>query len=69
MMKAVNMKGYKFGSGSYKFTMNGFGMFDTETEEFVSFDGKIPYVLRTKKLTEICIEGKWPEKLKRVKHI
>lgn len=69
MLKAVNMKGYKFGTKGYKFSMNGFGMVNPETNEFASFDGKVPYVLRTKKLIESCIDGGWPEKMLRVKAV
>jgi len=67
MLKAVNMKWYRFATKGGKFAMHGFGMVDTETNEFASFDGKVPYVLRTKKLIESCIADGWPEKMLRVK--
>lgn len=60
-MKAVNMKNYKFGYKGFYFRMQGFGMYDEETNSFVSMDGKEPYVLGTKKLTQACIDGGWPE--------
>lgn len=69
MIKAVNMKGYEFGGKGYSFIMEGFGMLDTETDKFVSHDGRIPYVLRSKKLVQSCIEAGWPETFpKRVAH-
>lgn len=69
MLKAVNMKGYKFGEKGCKFFLKGFGMIDTETNEFASFDGKIPYVLSTKKLVESCIVSGWAERMLRVKAV
>ena len=66
-MKAVNMKGYKFStSGGFKFTISGFGILDEETGTFASFDGRTPYVLRSKKLIQSCIEAGWTESMKRV---
>ena len=54
-MKAVNMKNFRFGTGYTCFYFSGFGMYDEETKTFVSADGRMPYVLRTKKLVEACI--------------
>ena len=66
MIKAVNMKDYRFGKlGNIHYT--GFGMINTETKEFYSFDGKLPYVLRTKRIMESCIAGGWFETMKTVK--
>lgn len=70
MIKAVNIKGYKFGNGVYKFFFSaGFAMMDTDTNEFLSMDGVRPYVLRTKKLVNSCIDGEWPKKMLRVKAV
>ena len=65
MIKAVNMKNYRFGKLA-NIMYKGFGMLDTETNSFVSFDGKTPYVLTTKKIIQSCIDGGWAEKLERV---
>lgn len=63
-MRAVNMKNYKFGSAiKWGFT-KGFGMYDEERNEFVSADGKIPYVLDTKKLVESCISAGFADSFK-----
>lgn len=67
MIKAVNMKDYKFGKHENIF-YKGFGMLDTESNTFVSFDGATPYVLRTKKIIQSCIDEGWPETLKRAAH-
>lgn len=67
MLKAVNMKGYRFGK-SGKATLEGFGILDTETDTFASFDGSWPYVLRSKKLVQSCIDAGWPETMKRAAH-
>lgn len=67
MIKAVNMKNYRFGKKA-NIAYKGFGMLDTETDTFVSFDGINPYVLATKKVIQGCIDGNWPETLKRVIH-
>lgn len=67
MIKAVNMKNYRFGKLSNKRYI-GFGMLDTESNTFVSFDGITPYVLSSKKYIQSCIDGNWPETLKRVSH-
>ena len=65
MIKVVNMKNYRFGKlGNIAYT--GFGMLDTTSNTFLSFDGKTPYVLRTKKIIQACIDGGWPESMKRV---
>lgn len=56
MIKAVNMKSYKFGKRA-NIMYSGFGMLDTETNTFVSFDGVTPYVLTTKKIIQSCIDG------------
>lgn len=67
MIKAVNMKNFRFGkAGNVRYV--GFGMLDTETNDFVSFDGCTPYVLKTKKLIESCIAAEWPETMKRAQH-
>lgn len=67
MIKAVNMKNYKFGKlGNIRYT--GFGMLDTESDTFVSFDGATPYVLGTKRIIQSCIDGAWADTLKRVAH-
>lgn len=47
MIKAVNMKNYRFGKLASRAYM-GFGMLDTETNTFCSFDGVNPYVLGKK---------------------
>lgn len=65
MIKAVNMKNYRFGKNANRYYV-GFGMLDTETNTFVSFDGIHPYVLGTKKIIESCIAGDWAATLKRV---
>lgn len=67
MIKAVNMKNYKFGKGANA-RYSGFGMLDTETNTFVSFDGVTPYVLNTKKVIQSCIDAGWPETLGRAAH-
>lgn len=54
MIKAVNMKGYKFGKLASRMYA-GFGMLDTETDEFLSFDGFHPYVLDRKKLFSLAL--------------
>lgn len=64
MIKAVNMKNYRFGKlGNKRFS--GFGAIDTDTNSFVSFDGINPYVLGTKKLIQSCIDAGWCNELKR----
>ena len=69
MIIAVNMKNYKFGAGRFTCSMQGFGMLDTDTDQFVSMDGRVPYVLRTKKIVEGCIAAGWPEQIRlRVSH-
>ncbi|MCH5340094.1 MAG: hypothetical protein J1E01_01375 [Acetatifactor sp.] len=65
MIKAVNMKTYRFGKLA-NIRYSGFGMLDTETNTFVSFDSVTPYVLDTKKIIQSCIDAGWPETLKRV---
>ncbi len=67
MIKAVNMKNYRFGKLANKQYI-GFGMLDTKTNEFLSFDGQNPYVLTTKKIIQSCIDAEWPETMKRVTH-
>lgn len=67
MIKAVNMKTYRFGKLE-NIMYSGFGMLDTETNTFVSFDGVKPYVLDTKKIIQSCIDAGWPETLKRTAH-
>lgn len=48
MLKAVNMKNYRFGK-LQNIQYIGFGIIDTETNSFVSYDGFEPYVLERKK--------------------
>ncbi len=67
MIKAVNMKKYRFGKLANRQYI-GFGMLDTEANEFFSFDGQNPYVLTTKKIIQSCIDAGWPETMKRVTH-
>ena len=67
MIKAVNMKGYRFGKLA-NIEYKGFGMLDIETNTFVSFDGVKPYVLTTKKFVQSCIDAEWPKTLERVNH-
>lgn len=67
MIKAVNMKGFRFGKNANMGFRRGFGMLNTETNEFYSFDGVTPYVLETKKLVQSCINGNWVDTLKTVK--
>lgn len=67
MIKAVNMKNYRFGKNANQYYI-GFGMLDTETNTFVSLDGIHPYVLGTKKIIEACIAGDWAATLERVAH-
>lgn len=60
MIKAVNIKNYTFKKGNLKFYYSrGFAMYDTESNEFISYDGIHPYVLDTKKLIQSCIDGGW----------
>lgn len=56
MIKAVNMKNYRFGKLANAF-YTGFGMLDTDTEKFVSLDGIHPYVLGRKKVIQSIIDG------------
>ena len=65
MIKAVNMKNYKFGKLA-NIEYIGFGMLDTETNTFVSYDGFKPYVLERKKMIQSCIDAGWPATMKRV---
>ena len=64
MIKAVNMKNYRFGKRANIF-YSGFDMLDMENNTFVSFDGITPYVLDTKKIIQSCIDAGWPETIKR----
>lgn len=66
MIKAVNIKNYKFKNGSAYFS-RGYAMIDTETNEFVSFDGVLPYVLDRKNIIQSCIDGGWWQQMKRCK--
>lgn len=68
MLKAINIKGYRFGRNANQWYSDGFAMLDTETDTFVSLDGFTPYILRTKKLVQACIDAGWPETMKRVAH-
>lgn len=65
MIKAVNMKTFRFGKLGNSYYI-GFGMYDTDTEKFLSLDGIQPYVLRTKKTIQSCIDGGWPATMKQV---
>lgn len=66
MIKAVNMKGYRFGkTGSIRYV--GFGMLDEESNSFFSFDGKTPYVLPVKKIIQSCIDAGWQGSMVAVK--
>lgn len=67
MIKAVNMKNYKFGKLA-NIQYKGFGMLDTETDTFVSFTGFEPCVYRTKKLVQEFINDGWPAVQKRAAH-
>lgn len=66
MLKAVNMKNYRFGKLS-NIVYEGFGAIDTETNEFISFDGSTPYVLRTKKIMQSVIDADWAMTMNSVK--
>jgi hypothetical protein len=68
MIKAVNIKGYRFGKLGNRSYGRGFAMVDTERDEFVSWDGKTPYVLESKKLIQSCINAGWPATMKRCTH-
>ena len=65
MLKAVNMKNYRFGKkaniGAY-----GFGILDEETNTFVSLEGFRPYCLRTKKIMQSIIDSGWCDQMERV---
>lgn len=67
MIKAVNMKNYRFGRRA-NISYSGFGMLDTDSDTFVSFNGVTPYVLTIKKTIEACILADWPSTLKRAAH-
>lgn len=68
MIKAVNIKPYRFGKLGNMAYSKGFAMLDTDTNEFLSADGKFPYVLETKKIIQSCIDAGWEDILrKRVK--
>lgn len=55
MLKAVNMKAYRFGKlGNIRYT--GFGILNTESGKFLAHNGH-PYVLRTKLLAQNCIDN------------
>lgn len=67
MIKAVNMKGYRFGKlGNIEW--KGYAMLDTDTNEFLSIDGFKPYVLTRKKYIQSCIDGGWASDMKRVNY-
>lgn len=55
MLKAVNMKNYRWGAIEWV----GFGIIDTETKRFVTVDGIRPYVLATKKIMQSVIDCGW----------
>lgn len=67
MIIAVNMKNFKFKIKGVYYMYKGFGMYDTDTNELLSFDGKEPYVLTKKYIIQGCIDGNWHETMKRVK--
>lgn len=67
MLKAVNMKGYRFGKNA-NIEYNGFGMLDTSTGTFVSHDGRRPYTFSLKRTAQSCIDAGWPVGMARVAH-
>lgn len=66
-MKAVKMNHMIAGKYVKLLFRDGFGFLDERTGEFASWDGNVPYVLRTKKLAQACIMEGWPEDLRRVR--
>lgn len=67
MIITVNMKNYKFGKQANRI-YKGFGMLDTETDEFISHDGFAPYVLTKKYIAQSMIDCGWAASLKTVQH-
>lgn len=65
MLKAVNMKNYRFGK-LQNIQYVGFGILDTENNSFVSYDGFKPYVLDRKNIIQSVIDAEWPKDMKRV---
>ena len=65
MLKAVNMKNYRFGELK-NIMFVGFGIIDTQTNEFVSLDGNTPYVLDTKKIVQSVIDANCCDTMERV---
>ena len=57
MIKAVNMKGFEFKAGRGCFIMQGFGLLDEEAKAFISKDGRVPYVVGTKRLAQSFIDS------------
>lgn len=66
MIKAVNVTSYRFGKLANMCYSRGFGALDTETNEFLSLDGKFPYVLERKKLVQSVIDANWNSWMKRI---
>ena len=58
MMKVVNRKGYRFGKLA-NIEYIGFGAIDERTGEFLSYDGKAPYVLQRKKIMQSVLDAGW----------
>lgn len=58
MIKVVNVKNYRFGKLANSW-YEGFAMVNTETNEVYSYDGKHPYVLKTKKIMQSCFDNEW----------
>lgn len=65
MFKAVNVKDYRFGKNGC-IIFEGFAILDTESNEILSMDGRLPYVLNRKKVIQSCIDGGWVDTMKRV---
>lgn len=58
MIKVINVKNYYFGKCFNKFyTGRAFGIIDTETNMFASFDGETPYVLDTKRIMQSVLDA------------
>lgn len=58
MLKAVNIKGYRFGKNADRYFARGFAILDTETGDFLAYPASgIPYILDTKKVIQSCIDS------------
>lgn len=66
MIKVINVKNYYFGTCFNRFfTGRAFGIIDTETGKFASFDGKMPYVLEKKYIMQSVLDsGNWIDTMK-----